>query len=296
MNDEIFDLVYDYSVNNKLADRKFIDRVIEIALEGKKLFEYVLSTLYTSNDNSNTFASYDALNKEILIHVENMKFLRQTHGYYDFLSSEFERVMLKNLRVVQVVLHEMEHASQCKSIDCDNNNSIENSLLKASFYLLLVIRNPQILEQFSNKERQAFFSLGSELRRQYYDFDPAERLAEINSLESIISIILPIKKEFPDLYEFEIFELIREHLRGYFDSYRKRGVCPTQLYLSAIGHNDVWTNFDFYNNDVKKLKKQVSDKYDLIERLRLGLPVSDAELSGNLFALAKSKIKYKKDC
>ncbi len=63
MNDEIFDLVYDYSVNNKLADRKFIDRVIEIALEGKKLFEYVLSTLYTSNDNSNTFASYDALKK-----------------------------------------------------------------------------------------------------------------------------------------------------------------------------------------------------------------------------------------
>lgn len=105
-----------------------------------------------------------------------------------------------------------------------------------------------------------------------------------------------MKKKFPDLYEFEIAELMRGHLRGYLDSYRKGGICPTQLYLSAIGHNDVWTSFDFYSNDVKKLKKQVSDKYDLIERLRLGLPVSDAELSGNLFALVKSKIKYKKDC
>ena len=62
-------------------------------------------------------------------------------------------------------------------------------------------------------------------------------------------------------------------LSGYKDS-MERGICPTQVYLGGTGQVKIWTGFDFYDKNPIQLMKNVNAKYDLAQRLALGLPIS----------------------
>ena len=69
-------------------------------------------------------------------------------------------------------------------------------------------------------------------------------------------------------------------LKGYADSWNQ-GICPTQIYLFGTRQGKVWSELDFYDADASKLMKNVSDRYPLVRRLSLGLPVNYEEYNSS---------------
>lgn len=64
---EILKLIYDYSVNGKLVDLKFIDKITEIVVSKRSLSDYVRNVQFTNklekNDYAVVSASYNPLKK-----------------------------------------------------------------------------------------------------------------------------------------------------------------------------------------------------------------------------------------
>ena len=140
------------------------------------------------------------------------------------------------------------------------------------------MKNPKFISavrngDISGQDFYIYFSLNRALYKRYYRLDPTERLAEVNSFRTVINAIEPVKKYIPNLYEFKNASLVEVMLRGYKESWNE-GICPTQVYLSAIRQSKIWSEFDFYSQDSNQLVKNVSDQYSLVRRLSLGLPIS----------------------
>lgn len=283
MESGILKLVYDYSVNGKLVDIKFVDKIIEIVVSAKSLNDYVHSVQFTNKLDKNDYeiacASYNFLNMNILIDYESIQIVMKNMSYYDQLFHTLEQIMFRNLKITQYILHELEHAFQNKQIDNKFDDSIEAKLANASFVLEKAMKNQRFLTALDNGEISEGDFIGyilknRELYKEYYQFNPIERLAQVNSFKTIVNSIEPIKEYIPNLYEFKQASLIEEMLRGYKYSWDLGGICPTQFYLIGTGKSKVWTEFDFYSQEASQLMKNVSNKYDLARRLSLGLPVS----------------------
>lgn len=282
---EILKLIYDYSINGKLVDKKFIYKIIEIVVSKKSLNYYVRSVQFTNelykNDYKVTSAIYDTLSMTILIDYESIQIVMEDNSFYDQLFCTLEQIMFRNLTITQIILHELEHAFQNKQFDDKFDNSIEAKLVKASLVLDEVIKNPGFLPAILNgkipvQDFIAYMKQNKKLYYKYYHLNPTERLAQVNSIETILHSIESIKENIPNLYEFILASLIEEMLKGYKDSWKK-GICPTQVYLFGIGQDNVWNELDFYRQDSSQLMENVYRKYNLARRLSLGLPVSHAE-------------------
>lgn len=282
---EILKLIYDYSTKGKLADIKFVDKLIEIVVSKKSLNNYVRNVQFTNrfekNDDEVISAAYNPLSMEILIDYESIQIAIENKSYYDQLFHTLEQAMFRNITITQTILHELEHAYQIKQVDNKSDDSIEAKLVNASFVLEHAMKNPRFLNALLNGEipTKNFISYiiqHKKLYEQYYHFNPTERLAQVKSFKTIINSIEPIKNYIPNLYEFQQASLIEEMLRGYQDSWNQ-GICPTQVYLLGTGKINVWNELDFYSQDSSKLIKNVSNKYNLSTRFALGLPVSYEE-------------------
>lgn len=282
---EILKLIYDYSANGKLADIKFVDKLIEIVVSKKSLNNYVRNVQFTNKLDKNDYevvaATYNPQNMEILVDYESIQINIENKSYYDPLFHTLEQAMFRNLTITQTILHELEHAYQMKQVDNKSDDSIEAKLVNASFVLEYAMKNPRFLTALLNgeiptKDFISYIIQHKKLYKQYYHFNPAERLAQVKSFKTIINSIEPIKNYIPNLYEFQQASLIEEMLRGYQDSWNQ-GSCPTQVYLLGTGQINVWSELDFYSQNPIQLMKNVSDKYNLANRLALGLPVSYEE-------------------
>lgn len=281
---EILKLIYDYSINEKLADKEFIDKIIEIVVSKKSLNRYVKSLQFTElykNDYEVACAAYDTSNMRISVDYESIQIAMKQYSYYDQLFHTLERTMFKNLTITQIILHELEHAFQNKQADNMLDNSIEAKLVRASFSILHMMDNPRLLTAFLNDEisKRDFIFLDEQykkLYKKYYLINPSERLAQVNSFKLIIEVMKPIKEYIPNLYDFELASSIGEMVKGYGNSW-KHAICPTQLFLFDTGQDDVWNGFDFYDQDFNQLIENVCHKYNLARRFQLGLPVSRNE-------------------
>lgn len=284
---EILKLIYDYSIKGKLVDLIFVDKLIGIVVSKKSLNDYVRKFRYTNKLDKNDFdvlcASYNPLTNEILLDSESIQILLDRRSYYDSLFSSLEQIMFRNLTITQIVLHELEHAYQNKQADDKKNNSIETRLISASFVLQQALKNPKFLNlifggEIPEKDMIIYILQNRELYKQYYSLNPTERLAEINSLRTIVNSIESIKEYIPALYEFKNATLVENMLRGYEDSWNQ-GTCPTEVYLVGTRQGRVWNEFDFYDQDSSQLIKNVSCQYNLNRRLSLGLPINYNEYS-----------------
>ncbi len=282
---EILKLIYDYSINGRLVDKIFINKIIEIVVKKKDLNNYIRNVYYTNslekNDNGVVCAAYSTIRKEMVIDFESIKIVIENKSYYDQLFHSFEQIMFRNLTITQFILHEIEHAFQNKQSDNKSDNSIETRLIKACLMIEQAIKNPNFLKGILTKEIPThdfivYILQSKKLYEKYYNLNPIERLAQINSFRTIVNSIEPIKQYIPNLYEFKQASLVESALEGYVDSW-EQGICPTEVYLSGTRQGNVWLNMDFYDQDSSQLMKNVINKYNLVKRLSLGLPISSIE-------------------
>lgn len=285
---EILELVFDYSIKGKLADNQFVDKIIEIVVKKRNLNDYVRDVIFTTEqEGSNDFrttASYNHLTRRIRVNYKNILINMEYFEYCKELFNSLEQIMVRNFKIAQIILHELEHALQTNQADGKNGDSVELKLINASLRLALAIKNPNFLvaqgldKEISLQEFRIYCERERKLYEKYYDFNPAERMAEINSLNTIILSLEPIKKAVFSLYGFECIVLFKTMLNAYQLS-KKYGICPTQVYLEGTRRGNVWTEFDFYDANSAQLFENVSAEYDFGKRISLGLPISQDEFN-----------------
>jgi hypothetical protein len=152
--EKIIELIYNTSINKQILTKKQIVAISEVLISMKKLDKYV-SDIEVSKINNWTMGLYNTQTKEIKYFINSLYYhlqiLEKHYENNNILNDEISKYLFKNAMIMQVILHEIEHANQDRKVK--NENNFERDLI---FYA----NNSSIDYQY------------------YYEYNPFERLAE----------------------------------------------------------------------------------------------------------------------
>lgn len=271
MKEELLKLYYDYSINGLIADKKYVVKFVEIVCNYAQLNQYLESIAFINVNkiSPNTLSSYNCDTKQMLYYIGRIDDIIQNYYGYDVLIPEEERIFYKNAFISSLLLHELEHVSQYKSIL--EKNDIEASILKLS---RLIKYN---LEQGKSVNFNDLMEYSIYIYNEYYEFSPEERLAEIRSHRNMSSIISPIKNIVPNVKKLEEILLLKNKLIGY--KHNSKLISPTIYYLHLLGRKEDLKKFEWYDVSLQEATKKAQRLFDLDSRIELGLPIEKKEFN-----------------
>lgn len=277
MKEELLKLIYDYSKNNKIVDKDYIYKVVCLFLNNYDLGSYVKYIRYKkySKDNKDNIAGYSYRERTIYIFTEKFQEEILRKSYLSNIVSNNQKIFLKNVELTHLILHELEHAIQAKIMTEKTNT--ESEILKlcgiTKSHEIITMRlqkiglNQNLINEILKNKLKMYY--------EYYLFAPPERLADINAHEKMIEILSPLKNYVPKIYNGEIIKMNQTMLKGYKEE--SRLITPTELFLIKQGEEDNLQNFDWYDKSKFVALKKSKRNYDIIQRLKLGLPIDEDE-------------------
>lgn len=233
---------------DKIIDKREICYLFNYYIDKFNLRDYCsFIDLFT---NENAFAYYSYYEKRIVLNLELMidEFMNVCN-FYKFFGKDYYGYI--NLKIIQYLLHEIEHVKQDKY--CGNDFE--------GFLLMCAKINMDLWELNCDNKKY----------KQTYIYNPSERMADINSYSRVLSIMR--------LFGFSgsFYSLIKkEYISSKIVGYDCE-MCPSEVYFLETGMENVWKNMVFYNDDRFIMHKMVSLKYNLEERLYYGLPIDSKE-------------------
>ena len=250
--ENILKIIYDKSINNKILNLKDIEVILELLIIEKCLNKYILN-IDAQPIRSNNLASYSNYAKKITIYIKTIEQMVKDIENNILNTNNFETTLYKNLSILQILLHEIEHANQQKI--AYNDNTLEALIIRLSFLV------------------------NNGYDEKLYDFCPEERLAEIKSFEEINTMIRYINNKLillPDILETE---KLKRQLRGY---HYKNGIVtiPIVDYFTFGNKKQLLEVFDLSNN--------ILENYTLNERYKYGFPISTNEYGTSMKKLVLS--------
>lgn len=254
----ILDIVYDYSLNNKLLDQEAIKKIINICIDIDNI-DSLREIRFKESSLINMIANYHIKGYIVVYTKEIDKEIKSGYHKTNFQIenelNEQEKFLRKNLHILYVILHEVEHSKQIDKIKY-YDTSLERKLLKAEYdFIYPNIKNVAGKINLYNVETIKKKAIAN----KHYDISIMERLANVHALENIKEISKSLSN---NLYALQDLILLNTELRDYrneFDS-------PTKRFLEVIGREDVLeeTNDRLiyglellpneYNTLIKKLK------------------------------------------
>lgn len=278
MNEEILKLIYNYSKNNKIIDKEYIEKLVEIYIDYYDVNSYVFNRINyqsVSQDNQTNIAGYSYNNKTIYIFTNRfMQEIERKSNLSKYVPIN-QFVFLKNVELTHIILHELEHVLQAKIMT--EKQTIESEILKLSGIsksteiISLKLRNSGLDYDLIKKV------LKCKLNKYYefYNYAPPERLADFNAHKKMVNILSPIQKSIPKIYDGEVIKMGQIKIKGYM--YNNEIVSPTRLFLIQQGEEHSLSNFDWYDKDTKISLIKSKKNYDEDERMKLGLPIDEKE-------------------
>lgn len=294
MKSKLLRLIFDYSINGKLVDKAFIEKLIDLVVNSKNIGEYIKDASIEDADINEfddeiLLAAYHPNKKIIKVYSNAIEMMLEMQDKYQGLFNGVEQIFYKNILITQVLLHELEHANQRRIID--KENTLESKILRISVTNLDANLISKLLSQgFTKEEVLYFIRERNKVRSENYLILPDERLAEIKSHQEIVSTLELIKEYTPNLIEFEKDNVFENLLRGYFYSNGKI-TSPTIEYAKASGQVETLKKFDWYSKSEENFLSKVEKSLSLEERLNYGLPIRKKEYSDLANKLLLSK-KY----
>lgn len=261
--------------NSKIYDVKFIDKILDIAINSKGLNDYVKDYEVSSNEDKSNVAEYNGETKKIVVYEKNMgdkifnDLLHTTKAY-----SETEKRLYINSFIAQVLLHEVEHANQKRIVKTENG--LESSLLKLCEFEIspkieTLLKNGKIDIMEAQLYIETKLNKYTTIYTELYECAPHERLAQIKSYQEIIDSL-----GFIDRYNIvtrrKEIEKLGTVLNGYDDTHS-----PTITYLSNQGREEELKQFDWYNEDENESIRLSKERYNLKDRMKFGLPIDSKE-------------------
>lgn len=267
--EDILETIYNRSFDKKILDVKTIEDIMMILIYEKKLDKYI-SYMEVISENNHKAASYCNYMKKITINSKCIEYILNDINKNVLISNDFEKIFYQNLSILQILLHELEHANQDKLINDNNEIDLETSILK-------------IAEK-----------VDTNLKAQLYEICPEERLAEIKSFNEICHTILPIRDKLSDLFDVIKIEELQRLLRGYHYNDGSFIESPLIHFINKSNNQNALYTFNWYDSNVANCLKNVTFKYMLYERLKYGLPISINEYAYSMHELiisSKGKIR-----
>lgn len=285
MEKDILELIYNYSINAKLADPNFVDKLVEIIVNHKNLNEYVKDIHFYEGEqlmenNKIQLASYNIVDRFMAFNVATIREYLEIYGRnYSSYFSDVEQMFYNNLLISHIILHELEHADQNKKYNSAIHNT-ENTLIRIAFRGSYLFKDPLVcFKELTNmgytlSQIDIMLKQRRNLYKEYYNYNPTERLADIKSYNTLAKSLSHLKKQMPNLYEYEYINYMKSLISGYdLDTLQ----APTITYVGALGFPNDWSKFHFYDEDPQIMMDQIFDQHSFIERLAFGLPVTYGE-------------------
>lgn len=271
--------------DNKLYDTRFIEDFLSFAIKYYDLSEWVKQVnIRLFNDPGERYlAVYNYVKKDITVYKSTLK---------EFIEEKGESILYKNIYLIQILLHELEHAAQNKLVY--TSDTIEAQILKYSMtrderdfinkrdYDLKIANYLNYLNIFYliNLRRVILKNKNYYIRDTYISA-PEERLAQYKSYGRLLKAL---KTSNIPSYIYNKIEL--NNLHSNFNAYisiDSEYASPTVKYLTALKYDKQLNQFDWYDKDKEICFEKSKSLYNFEDRLALGLPISKEEIKNNYY-------------
>lgn len=260
----LISLIYDYVKNNRVLDKDFIDKILDVVINELELNDYVIDSEIINEPGKRrktyTIAYYNFYSRIIEVNLQvALERLKEEAKKLRLTSIETSYFIAKEL--AETILHELEHASQVKEYDRDGNN-LESLIIKRAFAHKTIIRSDILLLLMNGYSEKELLMRYKTIKRgiKYYKYDPLERLADYHALNYIKEILKELNVG-DRVMLHTYYEEYKNYIRGY-----KLQKEPTKFFLAKVGGLKDWQEIERLSTDC-----------DLKTRLSLGLSITKDE-------------------
>ena len=190
--ENILDITYNYSKQCRILDKNAILLICQILIEKYSIDN--INNIHTGNTKQHNYlGSYK--NKEVFICLPRIYSFIKNRNFDNNCKDNLNYYLESNMQILQIILHELEHAIQRAKIKA-NNNDIETYLFKLEYDYQVDIWNGYLnsIKNYINHRKKL------KIYKLCYLISFKERMAQINSYNKLLKIIEPIKDEFEELY------------------------------------------------------------------------------------------------
>lgn len=259
-----------------VKENKGLDKNTRLVIPNKEQIQEV---------SNNVLAQYDCLTDKIYVYEKNFQKIND-RMIRDFITMGLEKEIDngKKLLIMQLVIHELEHAYQ-KKLSLDKESNSPYVIISKDNYKIMGIKRE--IEQLSNEFLEMMMGIKSEfdlickgiefqnklndlsnklnINNKFYsenhDLFPVERAAQINSYKTIKNFLK--SSDYQNLYHYFSSKKIFSEIKDY-----KNGMFPLLEYTLGIGNAKLFDKLLPYINELKTLDA----------KLFYGLEISQEEL------------------
>lgn len=281
MKENIRKLINDYSLNNKYADEYFFNILFNEFMNIYKLNNTVKDFNINNDNNNFAEATYNIDKKIITINYFLLEDYIKDGKVNNYSNNNLYYFV--NMKFLLAIMHELEHAKQLELLSTSKND-LTNLLIKYGYsFTILEFRN-SIYTKLCNYQV-------NNLYEKTYNYNPIERMANINSLFQLLSIFNKEYNLSDRVFNYFMNEMYKIIPNGYSKNIFNNIISPTEVFFKMINNQNIWKKLDFYNFNRHKMLELVTNKYTLEERLTLGLPLSYDEIKNYSYKKIKRRVK-----
>ncbi len=284
MYKELKDLIVRYEELGLYPDEYFVREAIYIISRGLDvddvvddvIFELPKAALY------GTLASYQPNNKSIAISLDYRKDVDLYFNcYYKDKYEDKSKVLAQNLFFINVLFHELDHASFFKELD-EGKDDITHRLWK--------VIDPSFLEDKMDSKVGIVKTLGYLFKllysyARYHDYAPHEVRAIVSAAERtniLTKELYDSNLRDNDIKFYDsVFEFMSDYelLRRYHNKRKHIYNGPAYDFCNKLSYNkDLFPDeLKLYNKNRIESFKEDSSKYSLADRIMQGLQINDEE-------------------
>ena len=281
MKENIRKLINDYSLNNKYADEYFFNILFNEFMNIYKLNNTVKDFNINNDNNNFAEATYNIDKKIITINYFLLEDYIKDGKVNNYSNNNLYYFV--NMKFLLAIMHELEHAKQLELLSTSKND-LTNLLIKYGYsFTILEFRN-SIYTKLCNYQV-------NNLYEKTYNYNPIERMANINSLFQLLSIFNKEYNLSDRVFNYFMNEMYKIIPNGYSKNIFNNIISPTEVFFKMINNQNIWKDLDFYNFNIHKMLELVTNKYTIEERLTLGLPLSYDEIKNYSYKKIKRRVK-----
>ena len=281
MKENIRKLINDYSLNNKYVDEYFFNILFNEFMNLYKLNNTVKDFNINNDNNNFAEATYNIDKKIITINYFLLEDYIKDGKVNNYSNNNLYYFV--NMKFLLAIMHELEHAKQLELLSTSKND-LTNLLIKYGYsFTVLEFRN-SIYTKLCNYQV-------NNLYEKTYNYNPIERMANINSLFQLLSIFNKEYNLSDRVFNYFMNEMYKIIPNGYSKNIFNNIISPTEVFFKMINNQNIWKNLDFYNFNRHKMLELVTNKHTLEERLTLGLPLSYDEIKNYSYKKIKRRVK-----
>ncbi len=293
MEEELLSLIFDYSINRKIADNAFCDRLIEIVLNHRDLHDFVKDAYYIRGEegakNDKTAAYYMSVDRRVVVDFDNIESRLNYLKLVDPKFNELEVYLIRNIIIARTLLHELERANQIKKVATGQNGLDARILELSPIYINLKSTLDLLSRGLSRDEAESIVEPLKDQYLKFYKSDPSERMAEIDSYKTTNSILNMINKPIPQVRRHQNSELAYTLLDGYKENTDVFPNAPTLNNLYYLGSLNRLSIAGYSIKHFREFFTAIS-AMPLDKRLYYGLTISNDEYKAVMESAKRSNI------